>query len=104
MRQAAEKGFLNATDLADYLASKGMPFREAHGCSGRAVAFALSQNKEIHELKLWELKKFSDMIEADIFDFLTTEQMISRRTSFGGTALENVKQAIEQARKELKTQ
>jgi len=104
MRQAAEKGFLNATDLADYLASKGMPFREAHGCSGRAVAFALSQNKEIHDLKLWELKKFSDMIEADIFDFLTTEQMISRRTSFGGTALENVKQAIEQARKELKTQ
>ncbi len=104
MRQAAEKGFLNATDLADYLASKGMPFREAHGCSGRAVAFALSQNKEIHDLELWELKKFSDMIEADIFDFLTTEQMISRRTSFGGTALENVKQAIEQARKELKTQ
>ena len=104
MRQAAEKGFLNATDLADYLASKGMPFREAHGCSGRAVAYALSQNKEIHDLKLWELKKFSDMIEADIFDFLTTEQMISRRTSFGGTALENVKQAIEQARKELKTQ
>ena len=101
MRQAAQSGFLNATDLADYLASKGVPFREAHGISGRSVGYAISQNKELHELSLDELKRFSDAIDADIFEFLKLEQMIERRKSFGGTSPDNVRKAIEEAYRQL---
>ena len=58
MLQAASVGFLNATDLADYLVGKGMTFREAHGCVGKAVGFAIQQGKELNELSLKELKNF----------------------------------------------
>ena len=101
MRNATTKGFLNATDLADYLVAKGMAFREAHGCVGRAVGFAYSMNKELDELSLDELKSFSPLIEADIFSLLTPEKVISRRRSFGGTARENVLSAIDAAEKRL---
>jgi len=102
MGRAASKGFLNATDMADYLVVSGMPFRQAHGCVGEAVAYALSQKKELHELTLKELKSFSSHIKKDIFKILTTDQMINRRKSFGGTALECVKAAIKEAERELK--
>jgi len=102
MQQAASRGFLNATDMADYLVAGGMPFRQAHGCVGKVVAYASRMNKEIHELTLEELQKFSSHIKKDIFDILTTGQMINRRTSFGGTASECVKAAIKAAEKELK--
>ncbi|QTA88567.1 argininosuccinate lyase [Desulfonema magnum] len=101
MEQATTTGFLNATDMADYLAAKGMPFREAHNCVGKAVSYALGKKKELHELSLEELKSFSSLISADIFNTLTTEQIISRRKSFGGTAGENVIAAIEKAEKDL---
>lgn len=101
MHGAASQGFLNATDMADYLAAKGLPFREAHHCAGKAVGYALGQKKELHELSLEELKSFSPLIEADIFNFLTIEQMISRRKSFGGTARETVAAAIAEAEKDL---
>jgi len=101
MRQATEKGFLNATDMADYLVTKGMPFREAHNCVGKAVSYALGKNKELHELSLAELKNFSSLIEHDISDFLTVEQMINRRKSFGGTATENVEAAIKAAESKI---
>ncbi|MEE8432172.1 MAG: argininosuccinate lyase [Candidatus Desulfatibia sp.] len=101
MQQAATSGFLNATDLADYLVTRGMPFRQAHNCVGQAVSYALKQQKELQELTLKELKSFSSLIKKDVFDVLTTEQMINRRTSFGGTATENVKAAIEAAEKSL---
>ena len=102
MERATSKGFLNATDMADYLVVSGMPFRQAHGCVGEAVAYALSQKKELHELSLKELKSFSSHIKIDIFKILTTDQMFNRRNSFGGTALECVKAAIKEAEKELK--
>jgi len=102
MQQAASRGFLNATDMADYLVAGGMPFRQAHGCVGKVVAYASRMNKEIHELTLEELQKFSSHIKKDIFDILTTGQMINRRTSFGGTASECVKAAIKAAEKDLK--
>lgn len=102
MEQATSKGFLNATDMADYLVASGMPFRQAHGCVGEAVAYALSQKKELHELTLNELKSFSSHIKKDIFQILTTDQMINRRKSIGGTALECVKAAIKKAEKDLK--
>jgi argininosuccinate lyase len=102
MERATSRGFLNATDMADYLVVSGMPFRQAHGCVGAAVAYALSQKKELHELTLKELKSFSSHIKKDIFKILTTDQMINRRKSIGGTALECVKAAIKEAEKALK--
>ncbi|MFP4349615.1 MAG: argininosuccinate lyase [Desulfococcaceae bacterium] len=101
MENATRTGFLNATDMADYLVTKGMPFREAHGCVGRAVGHALSENRELHELSLEALKKFSDKIEPDIFDFLSTDQVVNRRKSAGGTAVENVWDAIDSARRAI---
>ena len=101
MGQATSRGYLNATDMADYLATKGMPFRKAHGCVGEAVRYALEKKKELNELTLKELKSFSSLIEADLFDILETRQMIERRKSFGGTATENVLAAIAAAKKDL---
>jgi argininosuccinate lyase len=101
MRRGASTGFLNATDLADYLVERGMPFREAHGCAGRAVGYAAKTGKELHELTLTELRSFSSLIEKDIFVHLSVEQMIDRRKSFGGTATENVLAAIAAAEKDL---
>jgi argininosuccinate lyase len=104
MRRSAESGFLNATDLADYLVSKGIPFREAHACVGRAVGYAISQNKELDALSLDELKSFSDRIESDVFAALTPEQMIRRRKSLGGTARANVKRAVLRAGKAMQAE
>ena len=101
LRRAASVGFLNATDMADYLVNQGMPFRKAHTCVGGAVAYALDKGKELDQLTLDELKSFSPLIKADIFDHLTLEVMIDRRQSLGGTATENVARAIAEARKSL---
>ena len=97
MGTATETGFINATDLADYLVTRGMPFREAHSVVGKSVAYALGKKAELHDLSLDELKQFSDLIGDDVFQFLSTEGIINRRTSAGGTATENVKKAIETA-------
>jgi len=99
--QATTTGFLNATDMADYLVTKGMTFRESHSCVGKAVGYASNCKKELHELTIEEMKSFSTLIAEDIFGILTPEQMINRRTSFGGTAGENVKAAIQAARQHL---
>ena len=101
MGQAAATGFLNATDLADYLVTRGLPFRKAHGCAGQAVGYAVSVKKELHELSLAELQRFSPLIKADIFEALATRQMVDRRRSLGGTATENVKAALVVARQQL---
>lgn len=101
LHNATKKGFLNATDLADYLVVKGLTFRESHSCVGKAVGYALSQNKELHDLSLDEMKSFSSLIGEDIFDILSPEQMINRRKSFGGTATENVMGAIQAARLQM---
>jgi argininosuccinate lyase len=104
MRSAAESGFLNATDMADYLVGKGIAFRKAHDIVGKAVAYALDQHKELHDLTLKELSAFSNAIEMDIFDHLTVEAMVSRRLSDGGTARKNVRAAIDAAKANLKQQ
>jgi argininosuccinate lyase len=104
MRRAASRGFLNATDVADYLVTKGLAFRKAHDCVGKAVGFALSKGKELHELSLDELQQFSPLINADLFDHLTLEAMVDRRTSAGGTASENVMAAIEEAEADLEAE
>jgi len=101
MLQASSWGYLNATDLADYIVAKGIPFREAHACVGKAVTYALKQNKELHALSLPELQNFCVHIEADIYDLLTPERMVKRRRSLGGTAPERVAAAVEAAQKRL---
>ncbi len=102
MQEAAGRGYLNATDMADYLVTKGMPFREAHHCVGQIVGYALGLEKEIHELSLKELQRHAAQIEDDIFDYLGTQRMIDRRTSIGGTATKTVKAAIKAAERKLK--
>jgi argininosuccinate lyase len=104
MRRAASVGYLNATDMADYLVGQGIPFRKAHEIVGKSVAFALSKNKELHELTFKELQTFSSGIKEDLFDHLTLEHMIGRRLSAGGTAPKKVRAAIESARKFLACQ
>jgi argininosuccinate lyase len=101
MRQAASVGFLNATDMADYLVGRGVPFRKAHSIVGQAVAFALAQGKELDQLTLKELQGFSKEIEENLFENLTLEHMIARRQSAGGTSGDNVRAAIATARREL---
>ena len=101
MQRAASSGFLNATDLADYLATRGVPFREAHRLAGEAVSFAMERKKELHELTLEQLQSFSALIQQDIFSRLTTRQMIEQRTSYGGTGGKMVAGAIATAEKWL---
>ena len=101
MRDAATRGFLNATDFADYLVGKGLPFRLAHHAVGQAVGYALERQKELHELSLEDLKTFSNLIQDDVFDILSTAAMIERRKSVGGTAAANVRAAISKARSAL---
>lgn len=102
MQRATMEGFLNATDLADYLASKGVPFRKAHALAGGAVADALSKGKELHDLTLETLQAISPLIQNDIYSFLEVESMVNRRKSLGGTAFENVKSALALAKASLK--
>lgn len=104
MARATTTGFLDATDMADYLATRGMPFREAHHVVGKAVAFAAGRGRELHDLSLAELKTFSGLIEEDIFSFLSVRQMVDRRKSRGGTATDAVRAAMAEARRRLEAE
>jgi argininosuccinate lyase len=101
MEQAASSGYINATDLADYLVRQGMPFREAHHCVGQAVRHAIDQGRELHELSLAELLGFSTLIKPDIFACLEARETINRRSCPGGTAEAAVRAAIAAAEKRL---
>ena len=101
MRLATLKGFATATDLADYLVKKGLPFRDAHDVVGRLVAVGLEQDLDLSELSLEQFTPMSSLIEEDVFDVLTLEGSLSARNHHGGTAPVQVKLAIEQARSRL---
>ncbi|MGO0305390.1 argininosuccinate lyase [Endozoicomonas acroporae] len=101
MLEAARRGFSTATDLADYLVRRGMPFRNAHEVVGKAVAFGIQEGRDLSEMTLAELQVFSDTIEQDVFDVLTLEGSVSARNHLGGTAPEQVRQAVLNARKML---
>jgi argininosuccinate lyase len=101
MRAAALKGFATATDLADYLVRKGIPFRDAHEVVGKAVALCAERNCDLAELSLEELRGFSDAIAEDVFQYLTLEGSVAARNHIGGTAPEQVRQAIAKARERL---
>jgi len=99
MYQAAKQGFATATDLADYLVNKGLPFRDSHEVVGIAVAYAIDKGKDLSECSLDELKEFHDSIEQDVFDVLTLEGSVNLRNITGGTAPDQVRIQIEQCRK-----
>ncbi len=101
MRNAAMRGYATATDLADYLTQKGLPFRDAHEVVAKTVQFAEQKGVDLSALDLSELQKFSAQIEADIFAVLTLEGSMERRNHLGGTSPAQVKFAIEQARQWL---
>lgn len=90
MLAAVRDGFMNATDLADYLVPRGVPFREAHAISGRVVQRCIAQGRRIEELSLSELQAFSASFSEDVYSYLSAEAMVQRRRSLGGTARANV--------------
>jgi len=101
MRAAALKGFATATDLADYLVCKGLPFRDAHEVVGKAVAHCVERGLDLSGLSLEELQSFSSVIEGDVFEKLTLEGSVAARDHIGGTAPAQVRAAIDRARKRL---
>jgi argininosuccinate lyase len=101
MREAAMKGFATATDLADYLVRKGMPFRDAHEVVGKAVAFGVAEGRDLSEMSLDELRNFSDTIDNDVFEVLTLEGSVAARDHIGGTAPKQVRAAIVRAKLKL---
>ena len=102
MYNAAKQGFSTATDLADYLVRKGLPFRDAHEVVGKAVALGVETAKDLSEMSLEELQQFSDMITDDVFEVLTLEGSVASRNHIGGTAPEQVKRAVVTGRELIK--
>ncbi|MCB1224911.1 MAG: argininosuccinate lyase [Verrucomicrobiales bacterium] len=103
MRAAAIQGFSTATDLADYLVRKGLPFRDAHEVVGKAVALGVESERDLSEMSLKELQGFSAVIENDVFDCLTLEGSVAARNHQGGTAPEQVLKQAANARKLLQS-
>ncbi len=101
MRQAALEGFATATDLADYLVKKGMPFRDAHEVVAHAVKAGVESGRDLAEFSLAELQAFSSTISEDVFEVLTLEGSVASRNHTGGTAPDQVRRAIAQARAQL---
>lgn len=97
MLEATKDGFLNATDLADYLVGKGLPFRTAHGVVGKLVKYCLDNGKRLEELSLEEFQAGSSLIGEDIYQTLKVENVVQVRNSSGGTSFDQVKAEIEQA-------
>jgi argininosuccinate lyase len=102
MYSAAKQGFSTATDLADYLVRKGLPFRDAHEVVGKAVAYGVANGRDLSEMDINELKEFSAMIDDDVFNVLSLEGSVASRNHFGGTAPEQVRKAVAEARQRLK--
>jgi argininosuccinate lyase len=103
MRKALDQDFSNATDIADYLAAKGLPFRDAHEVIGKIVLYAIQHKKYLLDLSLEEYKQFSHLFENDIFVILSPEQVVSARNSYGGTSQVQVKEQIKLAEETLGT-
>jgi argininosuccinate lyase len=97
-RDAATKGYLNATEFADYLVKKGMPFRTAHETVGRVVLHAIGEGRELHELGLDEMRQFSPLIEPDVSVALSLEATLAAKSGTGGTAPDRVAAALAEAR------
>jgi argininosuccinate lyase len=99
--RAATNGYLNAGELTDYLVQRNLPFKTAHEAVGQIVLYAISKNKELNELSLAEMRKFSEIIENDVFHSLSLEQTLASKNQIGGTSPERVFEALEHAREGL---
>ncbi len=102
MRRAAEDGFITATDLADYLVRKGMPFRRAHEVVGKAVLLATKQGSGLGTLPLKEYRKLSPLIREDVYDALSLEASVGRRRSYGGTSPANLQKRLAAIKKKMR--
>jgi argininosuccinate lyase len=98
MRRAAAENFATATDLADYLVRKGMPFRQAHGVIGRIVRFCETESKPLDALGLVELRRFSPLFDDDARDAITVDASLRARSGTGGTAPDAVRRSLAFAR------
>jgi argininosuccinate lyase len=103
IKKAVDKGYLAATDLADYLVTKGMTLRQAHQLVGDMILSAQEEKKELYQLELAEMKHFSALIEDDVYGWLDPSSCIERRNIHGGTGSESVKKALNNAKQELKS-
>jgi argininosuccinate lyase len=101
MRLAVRDGFLNATDLADYLAKKGIPFRKAHEIVGSIVAYGIENKKALDELQLDELQSYSPDIDVDVYDVISIDACIRNRSVVGGTAPERVRETLQSCRSRI---
>lgn len=101
MKEAVRSGYLSATDLADYLVGKGVPFRKAHEAVGKTVLYAIEHKKELHELALEEIRAFSQQAGPDVIRWLDPLTCLERRNLPGGTGPEAVRGCLERAKKEL---
>ncbi len=101
MREAARRGFSTATDLADYLVRKGIAFRDSHEIVGKSVAYGIANNRDLSDMSLQELQQFSDVIGQDVFEVLTLEGSVAARNHIGGTAPQQVRLAITDAKERL---
>ncbi len=101
MYEAVRQDYSNATDLADYLAKKGVPFRKAHEIIGQIVLYAIQNNKYLLDLTLEEYKQFSEIFEEDIFEILKPENVVNARNSYGGTGFEQVRAQLKLAAEKL---
>jgi len=101
MREAALRGFSTATDLADYLVGKGLPFRDCHEIVGHAVGYGVKTGKDLAQMSLAELQQFSSQITEDVFDVLTLEGSVNARNHIGGTAPAQVHAAVQRGRELL---
>ena len=99
--EAASHGYLNATELADYLVRKGMPFREAHETVGRIVVFAIERDVELNDLSLNDLNSFSPLIDQHVFQSLSLERTLATKSQIGGTAPERVVEELALAKAQL---
>jgi argininosuccinate lyase len=97
MRQATRQGYLTATDLADYLVTRGLPFREAHGAVAQLVRLCETTNRTLEALSLTELREVSPMFAEDAFAALDVDSAVARRAVAGGTAPERVAEALAEA-------
>ncbi|MCJ7603137.1 MAG: argininosuccinate lyase, partial [Desulfobulbaceae bacterium] len=101
LEDATQTGYMTATDLADYLVVKNVPFRQAHAIVGQTVAYCVKKKKELIELALDELRQFSEAIDEDVFAVLSVKGSVDSRRSIGGTSIVRVKEALEKAEREL---
>jgi argininosuccinate lyase len=101
MRAAALQGYATATDLADYLVKKGLPFRDAHEAVAHAVRECEQRGCDLTDLTLDDMRRFSQLIDADVFNVLTLEGSVASRNHIGGTAPEQVRAAIARIRATL---